>query len=64
MEKVARIQIDAKIDVDVNAQDRECGNALQAPSDGGHEKVVQIKLEASDVDCEDASSDYDSVLKA
>ena len=60
MEKVVRIQIDAKIDV--NAQDRECGNALQAPSDGGHEKIVQMIIEASDRNREDVSNDYDSFI--
>ena len=29
---------------DVNAQGGECSNALQAASDGGHEKVVEMLI--------------------
>jgi ankyrin repeat domain-containing protein 50 len=45
---------------DVNAQGGALGNALQAASYGGHEKVVQMLMNAGAVDREDISDDCDS----
>lgn len=39
------VQILLEKGADVNAEGRECGTALQAASEGGHEKVVQILCE-------------------
>lgn len=49
--------------VDVNAQGGEHGNALQAASFRGHEKVVQILVyKGADVNAE--GGEYDNALQA
>ncbi|KAM7186285.1 hypothetical protein V8F33_011881 [Rhypophila sp. PSN 637] len=50
-------------DADVNAQDRHYGNALQAASVGGHEKVVQMLLE-KDADVNAPGGHYGNALQA
>jgi ankyrin repeat domain-containing protein 50 len=47
----------------VNAQSKEYGNALQAASYGGHEKMVQILINAK-TDVNTQSKEYGNALQA